>query len=260
MKVSSRHPLRVIEVQVGPDLKQPFAIRGTITRVGSHPDCDLRLSSAYASPHLVSLECRGSDLWIHNRSEQIVTIGDRQLPDGEAAPWRPGEIARLNAWVSLRLPAAVRSDQASPRPTDHASKGPGGYDADSNRPSQKSNQAARDMVSMMASGLLIITLAWSILGADRSDGAPDAAELARIIQAAHGDETTNHTPNPLKIELSLQIQNARTADLRGAPERANHIYGEIRDVLLSLRSPEGGFSDPWFHDAFAFVRKRLEDR
>src|SRR5262249_26307658 len=109
----------------------------------------------------------------------------------------------------------------------------------------------------LLSGILLIIFAWLLLAESSSGNTKESTQIARLVQGAHGDDHIQQTLDPRKAELCLQIQDAWIAELRGVPHHASRVYGQVGDTLLMLRQPGGTFPDPWFDDAFAFVRQRL---
>jgi hypothetical protein len=249
MRIQRRSRSTAIEIQVGSEFHRTVSPRDALTRVGSHPSCELRLSDAYAPPHLATIERKGGEFRLHNRSAQVMRVGAAELPADSSRPWLPGEEARLNAWVSMTLvdpEGEVRARRS--RPDDEAAT------RDSSR-----FQGGRDVAYVLLSGLLMVFSVWLIVGGGPASSR-GADAFSRLARPDDGPAVADGVDAAAHAQILAHIRQGRVAELRGIPSQTSAALATARDALLRLRRPDGSFPDPWCAEAFEFVRRGLSSR
>jgi len=90
-------------------------IERAVTRIGSHPDCDLCLPSPDLAAHAVTIEFRNRAYVIHNRSERSIQVGQRSIEKQSQSVWAAGEKLVFPEVAELML-LVDRDPLPSPKP------------------------------------------------------------------------------------------------------------------------------------------------
>jgi hypothetical protein len=246
-------PAKLVIVAGEPQGKE-FWIEDEVLRIGSGPNCGVRLTSPDVPAHAATLEYHDGSYSVHNRSDKVLLLGGQILEERDFAVWSAGGELQLGAHTVLRLhldadPAPAR--QQTPFYTEEDDEA-----ADDEPVEAKVKGKSKTMTYVAVIALCLVAFAGLLLldqMAPKTDksGAPgdqrnEFKEFHFLVQ-----ELTSIENNDSKADehdglsahdagqLRKQLQTGRVAELRGDRHEARKWYSQIRDQLLRKRNKPG---------------------
>jgi hypothetical protein len=218
----------MLVVTNGPQMGAKFPLEGPVCRIGSGAEMTIRVEGL--EPHTMTLQQRGGQWRVFNRSSGAFRVGNASLPPTQSAVWETGMDVDLENDVVLRLEqtdkpvqqsvatrAAIRS-RIDPR--DEMDEPPTG-------------EASRSRQAVLVAGFLVLFGGYLLLGSD------DPSRVRRGLQRAYNLETMNY-PDQAAEEYAMlrQLLTRRRRD-------DDPLYGSKKVSELELQATD-------------FVRDRME--
>lgn len=253
----------VIRIEIGAGAGRSYPIAEDVVRIGSGSSAGLRLADPNIPPHAVTVEFRGGQYRVHNRSSRVIRIGGKPVAANASATWGDDQQLELDDHTVLRLritgnpaPVGYRDVPASipdlppplpPPPPPPAAAGP-----------KKSHAGQWAVIWLCAVAVaLIVALEFT----DEPTGPSPTAEFDTLMKDLLAVPPTPDLPSD---QMRIMLQTARSAELRGQTNRARRGYGAVIELLQSRRRIQGGkvvfegdTDKNVLRRTFDFARKRL---
>jgi hypothetical protein len=245
-------PAKIVVVE-GAAGGQEFPIEEELTRIGSAPDCPIRVGGV--PPHAMTVQFRNDRYWVFNRCLEPIRVGSRKLAPNDSMPWEDDQDARIDSANVFRLtvesdphpmpqePIAVLPENVLPKTDSSDVPGP-------NRPRQ---------AVIVGGGMLLLALFLFSRPSDSVGSSRVAEQFNNIVSAMH-----ERAPEDLRLgKIRALMQEARALEYQGYPADAAHEY-RIAQKWASAKRRE---DDPLYgrrdiaaleRAAREFIGRRLE--
>jgi hypothetical protein len=244
-------PAKIVVLQ-GPNTGQEYWIERSPARLGSDPSLEICLGPASPGRHCATLEYNGGRYVLYNRSPAPFDLEGQAVAPQSSAVWANRQRLRLGPLLVVGLsidgnPAPARQPLPAVTVDDFdvsdEDLGPGddnSADAAVSPPAapRRTKQAIQVVVTVvcfLGVGLMLMT-APQPGGAERP---PEAVrdEFAGIVKDLGEVADQDHR------DLALQLQAARSAEIRGEWSRARMLYNHTLARLIRARDGQDHSSD-----------------
>jgi len=228
-----------------------FIVQNDVVRVGSDPTCDILIPEA--PPRWFTLQRRGEEFLVHNRSQSDLRLGRKRIPPGSpAVVWSPDVPLALKSGITLELQVGNVV-----LPTDVCEQWVGPAD---NQETKMHDEAIDEAEGVSTRQLVILGICGVLVALmllDVATTGPDGAQksFVQIVSDLAARVQSGDPTAPLLLET---LQEARYHEIRGEFEAAGRLYGFVRDDILTREDiVDGNWSSVDRH-IYDYVRRRLQ--
>jgi hypothetical protein len=250
-----------IAVLTGPAVGTVFPIEESVIRIGSDPQCSIRLTDI--PPHAVTLRFQDGRFQAFNRSGHLIELEGTAIPDGKSADWEAGQDLQLSTDVILQLqidgdprpakrhaPTAAHVSLIGADADEVREEMQDGIDDDEDESTKAGGSGIGSQLAIL--GLLLVAFV-GILVADELFNADSVSSLSEKEIQEKYDLLVADIDRYLKDDalpadrpqwemLRTLLQDSRIEEVRGHSDEAAAGYQRLRHFLLSQRNQAGVFA------------------
>lgn len=256
-------PAKIVVVE-GEKTGTAWWVEDEVVRIGSGPQCQIRLEHPGVAPHAATLEFSEGRYNLYNRCDRPIRLGGRDVGSGASLPWAGGRDLVPAEGLAVRLvvdgdPAPAKRP-AGPEPEDESAEQADGTGAEDEDEEGEEDGSAAKTVGQIVVTLLCVALIPVLLRYDSAQNrTPVHAENARTTFDALSKEIAKA---PAEADAGLAsilstLQDARIADLRGKKAQSRALLIRALEATEKRRAPDGSFETEAEEKLYQYTRGRL---
>lgn len=251
-----------IRVDSGIAAGTTYWIDRPVLRIGSDPHSDVCLPSEELAPHTLTLEFRGGNYRVYNRSSSPVTVGSATIQAGGNAVWNDGESIELpgNQQLALMIDGDPRP---SPRPEsvavddvvveETAASGDGTAAAGEEAAAKKKSSGT--VMQLAVIGFCVAAMAFMLTSqGEEETEAPNRPTFDTLVRTALAKDEND----PVRA-IVPKLQYSQSALVRGNYRVARIWFLKLRDQLVRQVETLPEKNRPDVKQVLEYVEYRLSE-
>ncbi len=241
----------IIRIHSGAIGTNDYWVDCPVIKIGSHPNCDVVLSSPSILPHAFTIEFRNAQYFVLNKTQAALQVGGRDVPPNSKDVWRHGEHLDVGGVAKLELHLDKKDPSPKPKPIlapsipipVEVAKPSSDEPPSENAKTTSSGLSTKERIQMGVTAICclgcigLVVLKFLPQEKTTQDNAPrvTSAQIFADSKSVAETDTSYH-------KLIEELKAARVLRASGNFQEALRHVTHIRDVLHSRRDVQGQFS------------------